>query len=85
MLKRANRNFKSDLGSSIPKTKTVEISECERFILGLKKIMDEVCCPKSLTTDQRKNILELIFSDGSSVGINRLFEETGYFDLGCRK
>ena len=74
---------------SIPKCATVQLSEAQRFILGLKEVMDKVISPTTINYAENgfelKTMTSLVFSDGSEVGIFRLFEETGHFDFGCKK
>ena len=74
---------------NIPKCATVQLSEAQRFILGLKEVMDKVVSPTTINYSENgfglKTMTSLVFSDGSEVGIFRLFEETGHFDFGCKK
>lgn len=74
---------------NIPKRATVQLSEAQRFILGLKEVMDKVVSPTTINYSENgfglKTMTSLVFSDGSEVGIFRLFEETGHFDFGCKK
>lgn len=82
-------NNKPNDNLNIPKFATVQLSEAQRFILGLKEIMDKVVTPKTINYTENgfglKTLTSLVFSDGSEVGIFRLFEETGHFDFGCKK
>lgn len=79
----------NDVFLSIPKFTTVQLSEAQRFVLGLKEIMDKVVTPKTINYTENgfglKILKSLSFSDGSEIGILRLFEETGHFDFGCKK
>lgn len=59
----------------IPKTKTVKLSQAERFIIGLREIANE--CGMSGVDYNALGIIKLYFNDGSSVGELRLFREAG--------
>lgn len=62
----------------IPKTKTVTLSDAERFIEGLRLLVDE--CNISSIQYNAFGVTRLYFNDGTEVGSTRAFINAGYID-----
>lgn len=68
---------------NIPQTTTRELSDSERFIVGLRKLA-EVCNLQS-TVYTPLGINTIKFQDGSSIGCLRLFIDAGIISGNFKK
>ena len=62
----------------IPKTMTVNLSQCQRFIIGLEELANE--CGMTNIEYNSFAPLRVHFNDGSSVGMLRAFFDANIFD-----
>lgn len=60
---------------SIPKEKTIKLSDIDRFIIGLKELSIE--CNLKTITYSGFGIQNLEFEDGSNGGLIAIFKEAG--------
>ena len=63
----------------IPKEMTVQLSEAQRFCIGLKNLAEETGI-SGYSYNKLFGIFKLEFNDGSSVGMARAWVEAGILD-----